>query len=106
MDTNDSGRLADEVRTVQAFTDLWDWRRRVDDLYAEIRAAPGRPGWELWRAGRDRLFADHPQSPLGPNERARSFGPSGDCGWSAKSLSRPARHSSHPGRPGAARISA
>ncbi|MFL5325208.1 MAG: DUF1684 domain-containing protein [Microvirga sp.] len=74
MDTNDSGRLADDVRTVQAFSDLWDWRRRVDNLYAEIRAAPGRPGWELWRAGRDRLFADHPQSPLGPKERARFAG--------------------------------
>jgi len=74
VDTNDSARLADEVRTVQAFTDIWDWRRRVDNLYAEIRAAPGRPGWELWRAGRDRLFADHPQSPLGPKERARFAG--------------------------------
>jgi hypothetical protein len=50
--------------------DLWDWRRRVADLYGRVRAAPGRPGWGVWRRERDRLFADHPQSPLDHEDRA------------------------------------
>ena len=44
--------------------DLLDWRRRVADLYAEVRAAPDPAGGhELWRRTRDELFATHPQSP-------------------------------------------
>ncbi|MCA1710780.1 MAG: DUF1684 domain-containing protein [Actinobacteria bacterium] len=43
---------------------LLDWRRRVADLYAAIRADddPAR-ALELWRRTRDELFASHPQSP-------------------------------------------
>ncbi|NQV08059.1 DUF1684 domain-containing protein [bacterium] len=52
---------------------LWDYRRTVADLYATVRTAPGADGWELWRTGRDRLFRDHPQSPIAPERRA-SFG--------------------------------
>jgi uncharacterized protein len=50
---------------------LLDWRRRVTGLYAAARAA-GDPerGWQLWRDGRDELFAGHPDSPL--DEAARS----------------------------------
>jgi len=50
---------------------LLDWKRRVFDLYAEIRrdADPGR-AWERWRAARDDLFRSHPQSPLAPGARA------------------------------------
>jgi hypothetical protein len=50
--------------------DLLDWKRRVFDLYAEVRAAPD-PGhaWQRWRAGRDDLFRSHPQSPLPAGER-------------------------------------
>lgn len=44
---------------------LWDWRRRVSDLYGAVRAEPDpRRAWQLWRATRDGLFRDHPQSPL------------------------------------------
>src|SRR5919199_1840530 len=51
---------------------LLDWRRRVARLYADVRAAPSPgEGHELWRAGRDRLFAEHPDSPLEPADRAR-----------------------------------
>ena len=52
---------------------LLDWKRTVFELYAEIRAEP-RPeqAWERWRAVRDRLFAEHPQSPL-PDDRRRDF---------------------------------
>jgi uncharacterized protein len=44
--------------------ELADWRRRVAELYAAVRAAPPRDGWTLWRAERERLMLSHPQSPL------------------------------------------
>jgi uncharacterized protein len=45
--------------------DLLDWKRRIFELYAEVRAAPD-PGeaWEHWRSVRDELYRTHPQSPL------------------------------------------
>jgi uncharacterized protein len=50
---------------------LLDWRRQVHRLYADVRAcADPADGHELWRAGRDRLFAEHPDSPLLPEDRA------------------------------------
>ena len=50
---------------------LWDWRRRVTDLYGEIRAADDPvAAWNRWREVRDELFASHPQSPVPPEERA------------------------------------
>lgn len=52
---------------------LLDWRRRVAALYADVRTrAPGEPEAALasFRAGRDALFASHPDSPL--ELRARS----------------------------------
>lgn len=51
--------------------DLLDWRRRVAALYADVRAEPDpAAAHERWREGRDRLFAEHPQSPLQPADRA------------------------------------
>jgi len=50
--------------------DLWDWRRSVCDLYGGIRQAEPQPAWRRWRDTRDRLFAQHPQSPLDPGRRA------------------------------------
>lgn len=45
--------------------ELWDWRRRVADLYAAVRAeADAGRAWRLWRDTRAGLFADHPQTPL------------------------------------------
>jgi uncharacterized protein len=50
---------------------LSDWRRRVADLYRRVRAAADpAEAWRIWRAGRDDLFARHPQSPLAERERA------------------------------------
>ena len=50
-----------------------DWRRRVTALYADVRnrseTAP-RAAHALWRSGRDRLFAEHPASPLPPQDRS------------------------------------
>lgn len=54
---------------------LWDWRRRVSDLYGTVRAEPDpRRAWTLWRDARDRLFRGHPQSPLEPEARRRFAG--------------------------------
>lgn len=51
--------------------ELMDWKRRVLALYAGARAAGADPaGCATWRAGRDALFADHPQSPLPARTRA------------------------------------
>jgi uncharacterized protein (DUF1684 family) len=53
---------------------LLDWKRRVFELYRGVRGDPSREGWERWRAGRDELFARHPQSPLPADARASSAG--------------------------------
>ncbi len=53
--------------------DLLDWRRRVFELYAAIRANPDpRDAWNGWRTARDDLIGTHPQSPI-PAERRGSF---------------------------------
>ena len=53
--------------------DLAEWKRTVSELYAAVRSeADPAAAWRGWRAGRDRLFAEHPQSPLRPDAR-RSF---------------------------------
>ncbi|HEX2295206.1 MAG TPA: DUF1684 domain-containing protein, partial [Actinomycetota bacterium] len=45
------------------FLELLDWKRRVFDLYARVRASAPEDGWRLWRDEREHLFAGHPQSP-------------------------------------------
>jgi hypothetical protein len=55
-----------------AHTSLWDWRRRVDALYAEIRATSDPvAAWRAWRHGRDALFRSHAQTPLSPAAQER-----------------------------------
>jgi uncharacterized protein (DUF1684 family) len=47
-----------------------DWRRRVFALYAEVRASTDLvAAHDLWRRGRDDLFATHPSTPLLPEDR-------------------------------------
>jgi len=53
---------------------LWNWRRRVGELYAEVRASDPLRGWQHWRAVRDDLFRRNPQSPLGRERRDRFEG--------------------------------
>lgn len=56
---------------------LADWRRRIFGLYAGVRqlsAARPAAGHELWRSGRDELFAGHASSPLLPDDRAAFTG--------------------------------
>jgi uncharacterized protein len=57
--------------SVRTMVDLADWRRRLYELYATVRAThdPAQ-AWRLWRNRRDTLFCDHPQSPLSSSERA------------------------------------
>ena len=50
---------------------LLDWKRRVFALYASVRAyTDPRQAWELWVEERDRLFGEHPQTPLDAASRA------------------------------------
>jgi uncharacterized protein (DUF1684 family) len=59
------------VGSARELLELADWRRRVEDLYARVRAASDpAEAWRLWRAARDELFARHPQSPLPEDGRA------------------------------------
>jgi uncharacterized protein len=53
--------------------DLADWRRRVSDLYAEVRAiAATNPSaaWAHWREVREWLFRNHSQSPVPAADRS------------------------------------
>jgi uncharacterized protein (DUF1684 family) len=54
--------------------DLADWRRRVASLYAALRADRRAPQLRLvnFRAGKDRLFGEHPSSPV-PSDRRATF---------------------------------
>ena len=45
--------------------DLLDWKRRIFELYAEVRfASSPQAAWLRWRTVRDELFGSHPQTPL------------------------------------------
>ena len=51
---------------------LADWRRRVAELYAEVRALARldpTSAWTHWRATREWLYREHPQSPVPIAER-------------------------------------
>jgi uncharacterized protein len=51
---------------------LADWRRRVGDLYADVRRTAGddpAAAWEHWVRTRETLFREHPQSPVPAADR-------------------------------------
>ena len=53
---------------------LWlaDWRRRVAELYADVRAVASTDpleAWNAWRSERESLFRGHPSSPVPASER-------------------------------------
>jgi len=59
------------------YLELADWRRRVAQLYVEVRNlqkiyGPFSPSaaHDQWRAVREQLYREHPQSPVPPAERA------------------------------------
>ena len=73
--TPDPGVHSDADAPARDRLDLADWRRRVADLYAEVRreaAADPRRAWQRWRSGREELFRTHPQSPI-PEAARRDF---------------------------------
>jgi uncharacterized protein (DUF1684 family) len=52
---------------------LADWRRRVGDLYAEVRALSRddpEAAWRHWTSSRETLLREHPQSPVPRDARA------------------------------------
>ena len=50
--------------------ELLDWRRRVAELFAELRRRPADSVTLSWfRAEKDTLFKQHPQSPIPADER-------------------------------------
>jgi uncharacterized protein len=52
-----------------------DWRRQVFALYASVReSADLYAAHDLWRRERDRLFAEHPSTPLLPADREKFTG--------------------------------
>lgn len=54
---------------------LWDYRRRVEGLYADVRRiGAGEEAWHLWQETRDELFGTHPQSALSAAQRASFTG--------------------------------
>jgi uncharacterized protein (DUF1684 family) len=67
--------MTDDAATATA-TDrlqLADWRRRVAELYAEVRATAATDpaaARATWVAVREALYRDHPASPVRPSERA------------------------------------
>ena len=56
---------------------LLDWRRRIAELYAAVRADDDyERGWHRWCDTRRLLFLEHPQSPLPPPDRNGARAPS------------------------------
>ncbi len=71
---DDDPATADDRRTEVAL-ELADWRRKIHALYAQVRAVHDpEAGHAIWRAGRDELFATHPQSPLLADDALRTQG--------------------------------
>ena len=96
--------------------DLLDWRRRVVDLYAQVRAdaASDPPGaLARFREGRDELFGSHAESPIPEADRSGFAGlpwwpydpawrlRSPPAGPSRRAADSPLRHGRglHPGEP-------
>jgi uncharacterized protein (DUF1684 family) len=56
--------------------ELLDWRRRIAELYAGVRASSDRhSAWTGWCETRWKLFREHPQSPIPPSHRDSSSSP-------------------------------
>ncbi len=69
--THDTAFAREAADDKGGFVALWDWRRQVAALYADIRAEPDpATAWHLWRNRRDALFAHHSQSPLDHETRS------------------------------------
>lgn len=50
--------------------ELADWRRSVGELYGAVRAEPDpAAAWTRWRAAKERLYREHPCSPVPVSRR-------------------------------------
>jgi uncharacterized protein (DUF1684 family) len=68
-------QLPESTASSPAELQLVDWRRRVAELYAALRAEPDVvTAHALWRRGRDALMGAHPQSPLLADDGMRRTG--------------------------------
>ena len=66
-------QLQIDAQTEPELDRLWlaDWRRRIAELYAEVRATPDPAAAHArWRDARERLYREHPASPVKEAERA------------------------------------
>jgi uncharacterized protein len=64
--------MEDAAPTPSDAIELADWRRRIAELYADVRRiAAGEPhaAWRHWRETRERLYREHPQSPVPAGSR-------------------------------------
>ena len=76
MRASDSMKAADASLPPVDELDLLDWKRRVSELYAGIRAASDpEEAWRRWCETRRQLFREHPQSPVPADERSSFAGP-------------------------------
>ena len=58
-----------------AYLELLDWRRRVAELFTDLRRrSPDADTLAWFRSEKDALFRSHPQSPLPPEQRAAFAG--------------------------------
>jgi uncharacterized protein len=61
--------------TARDLLDLLAWKRRIFELYAEVRKARDpEAAWTRWRRVRDDMFRSHPQSPVAEGQRAAFSG--------------------------------
>jgi uncharacterized protein (DUF1684 family) len=74
------------ISTEDALT-LLDWKRRIFDLYAEVRRAddPGT-AWKTWVETRDEMYRTHPQSPVPAASRSSYEGSYFDYDGTARVL--------------------
>jgi uncharacterized protein (DUF1684 family) len=57
------------------YLDLLDWRRRMSELFADLRRRPNDAEALAWfRAEKDQLFREHPQSPIPAPDRQHFAG--------------------------------
>ena len=58
-----------------AYLELLDWRRQVAELFAQLRQRPADAATLAWfRSQKDRMFKEHPQSPIPESDRPNFSG--------------------------------
>lgn len=61
--------MVGKLNSADRYFDLADYRLRMAELYL-AEPSGGVSGWRAFRQARDRLFREHPQSALEPEDRA------------------------------------